>query len=320
MAGSNRGRSSTLVFLLALVKYIDSNPGSSSSELAAHFGVSEKRINQAVETLSRSGHRQLETDQIFDFDWSVLEDHGTFTVTQVLVEGPPRLTVEETQSILVGFDLIADSLVASGIDAADLMSRLLAISADPQSLPPRDSLQLIPAAPTAEIWATVREAIRTNQQVNIAYMSGTGDFTQRNIDPVQLSRSETTWIVRAWCHQAQAVRHFRLDRISSAVILEFAQNHPQLPTEPTNTETCVVTLTPEGGWLAADLPGKSSSTADGSFQVVFDVLSRAWMISQLLSVSPYVECVEPKNFFLSAGSHARKALETWRTFSLDSDA
>jgi predicted DNA-binding transcriptional regulator YafY len=70
----------------------------------------------------------------------------------------------------------------------------------------------------------VREAIRREQKLRIAYVAETGASTQRAIWPIALAFYERRQTVAAWCELRSAFRHFRTDRITD--IAATGQRYP----------------------------------------------------------------------------------------------
>jgi predicted DNA-binding transcriptional regulator YafY len=62
---------------------------------------------------------------------------------------------------------------------------------------------------------TIRQAIRGERKLNIAYVDLAGAATQRAIWPFALAFFDRSRVVVAWCETRQAFRHFRTDRISA---------------------------------------------------------------------------------------------------------
>ena len=61
--------------------------------------------------------------------------------------------------------------------------------------------------------ASLREAIRSERKLYIAYENDAEDRTERTIWPITLAFFERVRIVTAWCELRQDFRHFRTDRI-----------------------------------------------------------------------------------------------------------
>jgi predicted DNA-binding transcriptional regulator YafY len=70
------------------------------------------------------------------------------------------------------------------------------------------------------ILGLMRNAMRAEKAVRIAYANEAGVTSERLIWPVQLAFYEQKQIVAAWCTMREAFRHFRTDRIRSAEVTE----------------------------------------------------------------------------------------------------
>jgi predicted DNA-binding transcriptional regulator YafY len=63
--------------------------------------------------------------------------------------------------------------------------------------------------------AEVREAIRAERKLRIAYRDASGQPSERLIWPFAVGFFDRARVVAAWCEQREAFRHFRVDRIAS---------------------------------------------------------------------------------------------------------
>ena len=70
------------------------------------------------------------------------------------------------------------------------------------------------AAGDAEL-ATIRQAIRSENKVKIAYANEQGRITNRTIWPFVLAFYDRVRVVVAWCELREGYRHFRTDRITA---------------------------------------------------------------------------------------------------------
>jgi predicted DNA-binding transcriptional regulator YafY len=62
--------------------------------------------------------------------------------------------------------------------------------------------------------AAIRQAIRRERKLTIAYRDGKDAETRRTIWPFALAFFDSTRAVVAWCELRQAFRNFRTDRIA----------------------------------------------------------------------------------------------------------
>ena len=68
--------------------------------------------------------------------------------------------------------------------------------------------------------AEVRSAIHTARKLRIAYLDGAGRQTQRTIWPVAMAYYVDVTLIAAWCELRNDFRHFRVDRIAWAAVLD----------------------------------------------------------------------------------------------------
>jgi len=66
----------------------------------------------------------------------------------------------------------------------------------------------------------VREAMRTEKTLNIAYANERGEESERPIWPITLAYYEEKQIIGAWCLLRQDFRNFRIDRVRDAKITD----------------------------------------------------------------------------------------------------
>jgi proteasome accessory factor C len=81
----------------------------------------------------------------------------------------------------------------------------------------------VQATETDDTLALIRDSVETGVQLEFDYLNSRGEHERRRVDPLRIESLDADWYLRAWCHLREAVRTFRLDRIS----------HPAITTEPT---------------------------------------------------------------------------------------
>jgi predicted DNA-binding transcriptional regulator YafY len=74
------------------------------------------------------------------------------------------------------------------------------------------------AAGDAEL-AAIREAIRSERRLQIAYADEQGIATQRTVWPFALAFYDRVRVVVAWCELREGYRHFRTDRITTLEVI-----------------------------------------------------------------------------------------------------
>jgi predicted DNA-binding transcriptional regulator YafY len=134
---------------------------------------------------------------------------------------PLMFSIDELEALVVGSGWVArqrDDYRLSQA-AGNALSKIAAVL--PDGL--RDQLEAAslvvnarPAPRPAVDPGILRDAIRKEQKLRIAYRDDAGRDTERVIWPFVIAFFEERKIVGAWCELRTAIRHFRVDRIVSA--------------------------------------------------------------------------------------------------------
>ena len=171
---------------------------------------------------------------------TVYRDVATLQARRVPIEGaagigymlrrgfdlPPLMfTIEEIEAIAVGARLVSRTGDLGLQDAADsVLSKVTVVL--PERL--REQLAASPffvsasGAPVAERvdLAEVRQAIRDERKLWIAYADEKGDRSERVIWPIAVAYYVQATLVGAWCELRRDYRHFRADRITALTVLD----------------------------------------------------------------------------------------------------
>jgi len=71
------------------------------------------------------------------------------------------------------------------------------------------------------------DAARTQQRVHLAYRSGRGEDSERDVDPYGLAFHNGAWYAVGWCHLRGDLRSFRLDRVRAVQPLPVSFGRPE---------------------------------------------------------------------------------------------
>jgi predicted DNA-binding transcriptional regulator YafY len=185
----------------------------SGATLAAETGVSLRTLYRDIATLQAEG----------------ADIEGEAGIGYVLRPGymlPPLMfTREEIEALMLGFRFVekrTDDAIASAarnalakIDAvlpedlrSDMANVALLVGPGAPIAPDRVDLQLL------------RQALRSERPLLIAYRDLRGDLSSRTVWPCALTFFDGVRVLVAWCTLREDFRHFRTDRIESAVVGE----------------------------------------------------------------------------------------------------
>ena len=185
----------------------------SGAALARELGVSLRTLYRDIEALKAQGARI----------------DGEAGVGYVLRPGfmlPPLMFSEdEIEALVLGSRWVAGRADAPlGKAARNALAKIGAVLPDDL----RNKLDATPlligpgeriAAGDAELPA-IREAIRTERKLRIAYADQHGALTRRTVWPFALGFFDRVRVVVAWCELRQDYRHFRTDRIVKLIVTE----------------------------------------------------------------------------------------------------
>jgi len=221
-----------LTFLLSLVPYLIDHESVSVAEAAAHFDVSPEQIREAVRLIAVSGvpgeTSTYQYEDLFDIAWDDFEDNDQIVLTNpVAIDDSPRFSAREAAALIAGLQYLSSLPENADRDAvASLMNKLSnGASASPSQV-------AIQGNQYDDTLALIREAVAGGVQLEFDYRGSRGEAERRRVDPLRVESMDADWYLRGWCHLREAVRTFRLDRISDL----------RLTTEPASHAATDVTL------------------------------------------------------------------------------
>ena len=236
-------------------------------------------------------------DQPFELPgiWiSPAELQALLTARQVLGNVQPGLLEGELQSLQ---GRISSLLQQKGVDEQDGQSRI--------------HIQSVAGRPVPEhLFQDVMGALIGRQQLQIRYHGRRkDDISDRAISPQRLTQYRNSWYLDAWCHKANGLRSFSLERISDQSLLdgaikeltdeELAGHYDSAygifsgPAE----HTAVLKFTPEmSRWIAEEQwhpDQKGSYDNEGAWSLELPFSSARELVMDILRYGPEVEVVSP---------------------------
>jgi proteasome accessory factor C len=207
-----------LTFLLSLVPYLMDHDRVSVTEAAAHFGMTKEQIREAVRLIGVSGipgeTAQYQHEDLFDISWDDLEENDQVVLThRVAIDDSPRFSAREAAALIAGLQYL--SSLPEHADRAAIASLMAKLSRGASSTPSQVTVQ---SSGTDETLALIRDSVDAGVQLEFDYLNSRGERERRRVDPLRIESLDADWYLRAWCHLREAVRPFRLDRISDPVV------------------------------------------------------------------------------------------------------
>ncbi|WP_051712382.1 helix-turn-helix transcriptional regulator [Spirillospora albida] len=326
--GTGRGASGTstdrLARLLALVPYVVNRDSVMLGEAAAAFGISEKQL---IDDLNLLWCVELRApDPYCPIDLSY--EGGEITVAEAeSIARPLRLKVDEASALLVALRMLAD---IPGLDGdRDALSRVIAKLEGAAGAAAAPSSQV---AVEVDAWAgagraggpgagaLLREAIAAGRRVHLSYyVPARDENTERDVDPMRLLVVDGTTYLEGWCRRAEAVRLFKLDRITDLAVLDVPAQVPA-DAEPIDVDAglfrpsdadvrVTLELTPRGRWVADHYPCESvDELGEGRLRVVLRTPDTRWVRGLALRLGDQGRIVEPAELAGAVRDDAARAL------------
>lgn len=268
--GRKRTSEDQLTRMLQLVPFLVHNQGLHISDVAKKFGITRNELEADLRILICSGLPEGYPDDLLDIQWD--DDHVTIS-EHLDLNRPVRFTVEEACALLTGLETLNGLPELAEGSALESVTLKLMAAAGEEGLKAAALSGPEVGPENSAALDTAREAIRSGTQLRLRYFSPLRDsVSERNIDPLRLYSLDNTWYLEAYCHSAQGLRNFRLDRIEALEstglpVSETAAPGSSFPVKlftPNDDDTVVVVeLTRRGLGLAdeyyaertAELPG-----------------------------------------------------------------
>ena len=250
-------------------------------------------------------------DQPFELPgiWiSPAELQALLTARQVLGNVQPGLLEGELQSLQ---GRISSLLQQKGVDAEEGQSRI--------------HIQSIAGRPVPEhLFQDVMGALIGRQQLHISYHGRRkDDLSERNISPQRLTQYRNSWYLDAWCHKAEGLRSFALERISGQSLLEdaakevpgkvmaehFDRSYGIFSGPAVNT--AVLKFSPEmSRWVADEQwhpEQRGSFDEQGAWILELPFSSARELVMDILRYGPEVEVLAPDSLRITVAISARQA-------------
>lgn len=200
------------------------------AEAADVFGITPEQVEADLGLLFVCGLPGGMPDDLIEAEW---ETGRVYLGNADTIDRPLRLGVDEALTLLVGLRSLAEvpgladpELVADTIaileSAVDASSAALAWAASRRiHVDAGSDVEIARVSP-------LRRALRERRRVHLRYVVPTRDeATERDVDPVRLTRVDGRWYLEGWCHRSTGMRLFRLDRIEDLTVTDLDGTPPE---------------------------------------------------------------------------------------------
>ena len=308
--------------MLALVPYLQNRRGIPVDQVADDFGVTRKQIVNDLNVLWFCGLPGAVTGELIEIDHDALEADGVVYLENAdYLDRPLRLTQHEAMSLVVGLQ----SLRGTGAPEQDaVIDTALQKLTDAAGVTPRDTALLdVHVEPVDErVRAAVAQALKGQRQLELVYLVPARDErTERVVDPLRLATARGRTYVEAYCHSAEAVRLFRLDRIDRATVLDTPSQPPQgldlrKPSDPpfvagSDDVTVRLLVAPSARWTADYYETLSTVETESGLEVEMKVGDVGWIERLVLQEAGGIRVLEPAELAARVRERAVQALAAY---------
>ncbi|HEX7297876.1 MAG TPA: WYL domain-containing protein [Solirubrobacteraceae bacterium] len=215
---------------------------------------------------------------------------------------PARLLPVEAKALVAAIDLIGEHLPEGALTSAR-EKIVVALGADPME----QGLQIASAGgDDSAVARVVSEAIAARRLLKLEYYKANEDeFSERTVEPYALINGREGWYVASFDPARDDMRHFRLDRIKRAEVLE-AQFSPRPEVDPAAdvegwprtgeveaSRAARVWISPERARWAREDRTVVQELSDGAVVVELSYAGEDWLVREVLKEAGDAAVLEP---------------------------
>jgi predicted DNA-binding transcriptional regulator YafY len=263
----------------------------SITELCQRLQVSDAELREDVNVLNVVNfgggsyvlYADVRDDGMIDVDPEPYSDN---------FDRPARLLPVEAKALIAAIDLIGDHLPEGALNSA--RGKIVdALGADPME----QGLQVASGAgDDSAIARVVSRAISDCHQLRLEYYKANEDvFSERVVEPYALINGREGWYVASYDPAREAVRHFRLDRVKTAEVLDVSFT-PRPEVDPASdvagwpstglveaSRVARVWISPERARWSREQRRVAQNLADGSVIVELPYKGTDWLVREVLA-------------------------------------
>ena len=308
--------------LLTMVPWLLQRQGVEIDEVAREFAVTAAQVEADLMLLFLCGTPGGYPGDLIEAEW---ESGRVYLGNADTIDRPLRLGVDEALALIVGLRALA---AVPGIGERDAVVRALAkLEAATGSVSAGVSrIQVLIDEGTGNqtmALALAQQALADRRRVHLRYLVPSRDeTTERDVDPMRVISFDAHWYLEGWCHRAEDVRLFRLDRIEALGILD-QDGTPPATAQPRDLDAGVFTphaedqlvrlaLRPGAVWVGDYYPTESiEPAADGGAVVALRTADTAWLRRLMWRLGAQATVLEPAELALEVQRGAREALAAY---------
>ncbi|MEO8517692.1 MAG: WYL domain-containing protein [Dermatophilaceae bacterium] len=306
--------------LLTMVPWLLNRQGVEVEEAAREFGVTPAQVESDLALLFLCGTPGGYHGDLIEADW---ESGRIYLGNADTIKRPLRLGVDEALALIVGLRALT---AVPGIGERDAVLRALAKleAATGAAAAGTSRIQVvIDEGAGREALSLAQQALAGHRRVHLRYLvPGRDESTERDVDPMRVISFDAQWYLEGWCHRAEDVRLFRVDRIETLTILD-EDGTPPAGAHPRDLDSGVFTarpgdqlvrvaLRPAAAWVSEYYPTETlEPTPEGGAVITLRTADTAWLRRLMWRLGPQASVLEPADLALAVQQGARAALDAY---------
>ncbi len=306
--------------LLAMVPWLLSHQGVPLAEAAREFGVNERQLVKDLELLFVCGLPGHLPDDLIEADW---EGGFVYVGNADAISRPLRLGVDEALALIVGLRTL---LNVPGLGDREAVSRALAKleAAAGAAGQPAGAVRVdLDRSIDPAVLEACEDALRRRRRLHLGYLVPHRDeTTERDVDPMRVLHVDGRWYLEGWCHRAESVRLFRLDRVVRAQVLDVDGTPPPtargrdldagLFAPGPDDHVVTLDLRPSARWVVDYYPVESVvDDGQGGMRVTLRTGDLAWLRQLVLRLAGAGRVVDPPELADQVRRTAQDALAAY---------
>ena len=304
--------------VLAILVYLARVGEAPVADLATRFSMSPGELLHDLELVACCGVPPYTPDQLIDL---LIDDDRVVAEGLRELAHPRRLTPEE------GFALAAAARALLAVPGADDEGDLADALAKLETVLGSSSLAVeVESSPAL---APLQAALAAGEQVEIDYFGASAaEPAPRVVDPYQVVVREGKWYLDAWCHTADGLRRFQIDRVRA--VRPTGRPADLSPLSPAEREAlarpeaflgaseavvATVVFPAEARFAVEGLVTNGLGSLDDGRMVAAIPVSDAegWFGRLLLRLGPDAEVVDPPELADAGSRAAQRALDRYNS-------